>query len=331
VGITGDVPNSPTALEKWAQCGLQYLFATVLRVGQSEVPEDPDTLSPLERGSLIHEILDQFFVDHALDRSPSEAWSDDEVEELLARTSQVLDHRRQLFGRHVPWIVEKDRLLARLRRFLEYDARWREKHRLKFAAAEWGFGPGVRTGALQDEPAAAGEIATSVGVVLTRGDVDRIDVSTDGSRVVVYDYKTGKMPPTRNFKENPFDDGKRLQLPIYALAAKQAFNADTVEASYWHILDEKWSEDRLVVTFDGERIREFETVVEGMAVGIGGGVFPARPNNTCRYCRYESSCVTDRERSFARKQQDPAMKPYFSTLQGFDDGDIADGEDDADD
>lgn len=326
VGITGGAPNSPTALEKWSQCGLQYLFATVLRIGESEEPEDPDTLSPLERGSLIHEILDQFFVDHALDRSPSQAWSDDEVEELLARTSHVLDGRRQLFGRHVPWIVEKDRLLARLRRFLDIDARWREQRGLKFAAAEWGFGPGVRTSALQGEPAAAGEITTSAGVVLTRGDVDRIDVSEDGSRVVVYDYKTGKMPFTNKFRDNPFDDGKRLQLPIYALAAKEAFGAQEVEAAYWHLLDEKWSEDRLRVVFDEPRIREFEGIVEGLAVGIGGGAFPARPNTTCRYCRYESSCVTDRERSFARKKHDPAMGLYFPAVQSAD----ADDEEDDD-
>src|SRR5690606_12637750 len=116
-------------------------------------------------------------------RPPSRGWSDEEVEELLARTSQVLDHRRQPFGRSVPWIVEKDRLLARLRRFLEIDARWREKQGLEFRAAEWGFGPGVRTSALQGQAAPAGEISTSLGTVLTRGDVDRIDVSTDGSRV----------------------------------------------------------------------------------------------------------------------------------------------------
>ncbi len=333
VGITNGTPNSPTALQTWATCGLQYFLRSILRVGEAEVPEDPDTLTPLERGSLIHEILDKFFVDHALDRPPSQGWSEDEISELLARTTQVLDARRQLFGRFVPWIVEKDRLLARLRRFLEIDARWREKRGLEFRAAEWGFGPGVRTSALQDGAAPAGEIATTLGKVLTRGDVDRIDVSPDGRRVVVYDYKTGKMPFLKKFGENPFDDGKRLQLPIYALAAKQAFDAETVEASYWHILDEKWSEDRLVVTFTDDRIAEFEAIVEGMAVGIGGGVFPARPNSTCRYCRYESSCVTDRERSFGRKKHDPAMSGYFPDVQGFDpvDVDVADDDGDSDD
>lgn len=331
VGITGGTPNSPTALERWAACGLQYLFGSVLRVGESEDPEDPDTLTPLERGSLIHEIMDDFFVDHARDREPSQGWSEREVEELLARTSNVLDQRRQLFGRHVPWIVEKDRLLARLRRFLEIDARWREKRGLKFAAAEWGFGPGVRTSALQDEPAPAGEIQTSLGPVLTRGDVDRIDVSVDGSHLVVYDYKTGFMPGPRKFSENPFDDGKRLQLPIYALAAKRAFGASTVEAAYWHVLDGNWSEDRLRVDFDEDRIREFEDIVERLAAGIGGGVFPARPKDTvCRWCRYESACVTDRERSFARKRKDAAMAPYFPTSRGFEDSeadsDEGDGE-----
>ena len=51
---------SPTRLERWAACPFSYFLGNVLRIGSIETPEDVFSISALERGSLVHNILDAF-------------------------------------------------------------------------------------------------------------------------------------------------------------------------------------------------------------------------------------------------------------------------------
>ena len=52
---------SPTALEAWASCPHAYFVRRRLRVEPPGTPENLVEISPLEAGSLIHEVLDRFF------------------------------------------------------------------------------------------------------------------------------------------------------------------------------------------------------------------------------------------------------------------------------
>src|SRR5690606_35994646 len=56
----GGVALSPTALERWAACPRRYFFAQALRVGRRDTPEVIDRISALDRGNLVHEVLDRF-------------------------------------------------------------------------------------------------------------------------------------------------------------------------------------------------------------------------------------------------------------------------------
>ena len=53
-------PLAPTRLERWAACPFSYFLGNVLRIGSVETPEDVFSISALERGSLVHKILDEF-------------------------------------------------------------------------------------------------------------------------------------------------------------------------------------------------------------------------------------------------------------------------------
>jgi hypothetical protein len=69
-------------------------------------------------------------------------------------------------------------------------------------------------------------------VVRVRGVVDRLDRRPDG-RLRVIDYKTGRG------RLNPaeLNDGRRIQLPLYALAAQEALGlGQVVDGFYWAIL-----------------------------------------------------------------------------------------------
>ena len=54
---------SATSLESWAACPFRYFLGHVLRLGMVETPEEIMTISPLERGSLVHKILERFIRD----------------------------------------------------------------------------------------------------------------------------------------------------------------------------------------------------------------------------------------------------------------------------
>ena len=51
---------SPTRLESWAACPFRYLLAHGLRVEPTERPEEPLELPALEKGSLVHGVLERF-------------------------------------------------------------------------------------------------------------------------------------------------------------------------------------------------------------------------------------------------------------------------------
>ena len=65
-----------------------------------------------------------------------------------------------------------------------------------------------------------------------RGFIDRVDRAADG-RVRVIDYKTAGPGP---FSRKAVAEGKKLQLPLYALAARDALGlGEPVEGFYWHV------------------------------------------------------------------------------------------------
>ena len=71
---------SPTRLETWAASPFEYLMEQVLRVEIPELPEEVWELSPLDKGNLVHEILDTF-LDEVLARpegapAPGAPWTD---------------------------------------------------------------------------------------------------------------------------------------------------------------------------------------------------------------------------------------------------------------
>ena len=53
-----------------------------------------------------------------------------------------------------------------------------------------------------------------------RGRIDRIDLSADGSSALVVDYKSGSASGYRALEKDIIDAGKRLQLGVYSLAAR---------------------------------------------------------------------------------------------------------------
>ncbi len=313
---------SATGLERWARCPFDYFLQSVLGVREVDDPEDAPTISPADRGSLIHRVL-ELFVAEVLARpaaqrpGPSERWSTDDrrrvrelAEEEFARYEALGRTGRTLF-----WNRERSRILADLEATLSFEEGVRQVEGGRHLRAELGFGiPG------SDHAAVALPLPDGREVRF-RGQVDRIDRTSTG--LLVADYKTGS---DRDFTSlsahDPDQGGTRLQLAVYGAAARAVEGTpDTpVRAEYWFISPRAgYTRRGYELTPEVEdRISEtLALVVEG----IEAGAFPPHPTdastsfyNPCWSCDPDFLGVADLRRSWLSKADDPAMAGYLHLI-----------------
>ncbi len=333
----GGVALSPTALERWAACPRRYLFAQVLRVGRRETPEVIDRISALDRGTLVHEVLDRFIgevIARPEPKDPHEPWTPADharLDEITTGVCRMMEDEG-LVGRGVLWELDQADIRRDLHRFLHHDDRHRARLGAVPIATELPFGPDQPTGAVMDLPG---------GRRLSfKGFADRVDRAADGT-LVVLDYKTGRLSDEVKAieKEDPVVSGTKLQLPVYALAAATAHGDPSapVHAAYWHIsAREGFAQVGYGRTPDVEA--RVTAVLTQIADGIEGGVFPAYPGDSdthlggftnCRYCDFDSVCGRDRLQEWEQVREDPAVATFVE-LRGLAPDDAGDA-DDADD
>lgn len=115
------------------------------------------------------------------------------------------------------------------------------------------------------------------------------------------------------------DRGRKLQLVLYALAARQRHGQpDThVDSCCWFV--EMGSHHR-GAEVDSAGERRLLEVVDVMVSGIRGGVYPAHPGDegffgwdSCGYCAYDRVCPAARGEQWQRLREDENVKPYADT------------------
>ena len=318
---------SPTRLERWAACPFSYFLGNVLRIGSIETPEDVFSISALERGSLIHDILDAFMGDVAASGAmpqPHEAWSADQRATLMKIAHEHFAKAESdgVTGRPVMWELERAQILADLDTFLERDAALRDRFGMIPNAFEVGFGLRGHTWQEAVWTLDRGE------QVRFRGIIDRVDTSSDGRTALVIDYKTGSLRPYNGLENDPTDKGKRLQLGVYALAAERNMeNLESVRSAYWFVTTRGAfalaPKDPVTVgtglkpaTTDEVRDR-LGDVVSSIVSGIRRGIFPANPGErdrgsfqNCGFCEFDSLCPSRRDRIWESKRDHPLLSGY---------------------
>ncbi len=311
---------SPTSLERWARCPFSYFLGNVLGIGSVERPEEVYSIAPLDKGSLVHEILERF-IRQARDGGalpmPDEPWSDAQRNTLRSIAEELFDdaEARGVAGKALLWQIEKESILYDLDNFLEQDAQIRKRFRTSPARVEARFG-------LDGDSWPEAVFTLDDGTPIKfRGMIDRVDRDTSGKRVLVMDYKTGGASPYKNLGQDPIDRGRRLQLSIYSLAARLGMEKDAeVEAVYWFVAG--GGGPSLVpaepVNIDEERTRKrFAQGVSTIVSGIGKGLFPANPGKwthrgleNCSFCDFDSLCPSRRDVLWNRKKGQDLLADY---------------------
>ena len=220
--------------------------------------------------------------------------------------------RKGLTGRPLFWRRDRARILRDLDRILVVDSDHRAAYRTTPLAAELAFGlPGS---GLEPVPMPLGDGR----VVRFRGKADRVDEADDGTLHVV-DYKTGKFRrEDRLRQDDPLLGGRRLQLPVYGLAARSFRGRPDapVKAEYWFV-SAGAGDERMGYAVDDVVLDRMGTTLAAVVDGIARGVFPNHPTagstspwNECWFCDPDNLGVTDLRRAWERKRGDPALAGY---------------------
>lgn len=253
---------SASRLESYGTCPFEFFIAHGLELEPLEEAEDGYDVRIL--GSMLHKILEDTYSGQPLK---------DAAQKVFATAPEDYGFR--------PTALWKQQQ-AELTRMLEKTVAALDEALQGFAphTMEARFGMGQPSLILK----------TEIGEIRLHGYIDRLDAAPDGS-LRVMDYKTGGAP----ISANHLKEGRRLQLPIYALAARDALGLGEVSGGfYWHIGSAKPSLLKLE-KFEGGINAAFETAimhVTNHVKGIRAGHFePKPPDEGCpSYCPATNFC-----------------------------------------
>lgn len=266
-------------VDRYVTCPFKYFAESVLRLPEER--EDTAGLTPLERGTLLHDLFERFYRD----------WQDAGFGAITpALLPEAVNRFAALAADRLGRLPEADRVLEETRLLGSLVARGVAERVFELEAEA---GEAVSARLLEQTlvgpfrfPRLGGLDQVTIGI---NGKADRIDVLEDG-RLRVIDYKLGRMP----------DVSSSIQIAVYAHAVQQQLEAadgrphPIAAASYLAFGDEYKLEGAI-----GARGEEASAAVTaraeifaGVVRRIEAGEFPPRPKDTgeCEWCRYAGVC-----------------------------------------
>jgi ATP-dependent helicase/nuclease subunit B len=317
---------SPTAVEKWATCPFSYFLERWLRVEPTELPEDvwQWSLSPLDRGSMMHAILERFFAALAVRGTfvPGYQYTvaDHESIETMAIEAFAQMEADGKTGLSLAWENEKDVLLQELHVLLVRDQEERGSQLVPTDFEQVFGGSEVDSWPMVVVPLADGR------TVQLRGRIDRVDIAggRNPGHIRVIDYKTGSNRGGPR-EDDPLAAGTNLQLAAYGKAVStwlesRGLSGVDIDAAYWYVSTKgkfEIAEQRIDVRL-GEL---FDIAIGVIDDGITSGCFPQSPGDetvrsgrtswdSCVYCAFDRICPAGRDQLAERKRNDGVAAAY---------------------
>ncbi len=225
--------HSATSLRLLLRSPLGFVARYALGWSEPVLDDAPFTLDPLERGSLLHDVLERAVVHLEASGGLAASTLADRERAIgaaieLVRADWELEHR-------VPPAILWTATLADTRRqaLAALDAPFTPLPDQR-SFVEVPFGGQGRAGSRGATAAAPWDVDARVTIpgtdVEVGGYVDRLDLATDGTRARVVDYKSGSAKPPADL-----DGGRELQRALYASAVRSLLGAGIeVEAHLLH-------------------------------------------------------------------------------------------------
>lgn len=316
-----DKQLSPSALETYAACPQRFFLGNFMGLRKIEEPESVITISPLDRGTLIHRILERFLSENPR-KGERKVVGAGERDRLSAIASEEFERCEAagLTGYELTWRYAREEIIEDLLRWLELERDDEVSAEMAEGDYETRFGHPWRKGEDEGKLSTDDQLELSIdgleAPLRLGGRIDRLSWNPDRTRFRVIDYKTGSkwgLP-----KDGSLDAGRALQLPIYLLAGAHILGIELAAGGYgaaeYHYPTRRGEFSRSSFSTDdlAERGSEFDTVLATIVGGVRNGIFQMDPNGNrdCSYCDFNLLCPTAREQQIERKAADKAAKPF---------------------
>jgi RecB family exonuclease len=311
----GELVISPTALESFASCPRRFFMQRLLRVEPLQDPEEIVQISAADIGTLMHESMDALITEAEDRRSlPSygEPWSAGHHQRLreIAVAKAVEFTARGVTGHPRLWQAELAQILVDLDRMLLDDDAWRAERRAAVRGSEMPFG-------MKGYPAVA--VPIEGGEVRMRGSADKVDLAEDGT-LLVTDIKSGKADKFKVLDDDPVAAGTKLQLPVYAYAARDRFEADRVQAQYWFVRRADAGR-RIPVVLDSDLEKQYAETLATLVTSISRGLFVSKPSEKpgwgyvdCAYCTPDGIGHEEARARYLRERTAPVLEPLMALI-----------------
>jgi ATP-dependent helicase/DNAse subunit B len=266
---------SGSRLEAYRTCPYLFFVGSVLHLEPRAEPAEG--LDARQLGSIYHRILEQLY-QSVMDPS--------DPEQLLAAlpdvAGEILDEapQREGFRETAWWAQTRVEMGETVRRSVQALAEEQGEFIPYLYEAAFGLRGRPRLVVREGEDR-----------LRLHGVIDRVDRTPDG-RLRVIDYKTSG-PST--YTNRAVTEGKKIQLPLYSLAARDALGlGEPVEGFYWHVRQAQSSPFTLS-GFDGGPEAAMQASVdkawEAVRGARNGNFIPQPPDNGCpSYCPAVNFC-----------------------------------------
>lgn len=297
---------SATRLELLARCPFAYFLRYVLKV---EAPEEAAYdrsrwLDPLQRGSLVHEILCEFMTEAA--RSGEEVSAARHGAAMARIAAGLVARTRERVPPPSEAVFESERrdLLETLEIFLAAEEKREDKGR------PFAFEKEIR----QEEIGLGGGRSFRLN-----GFIDRVDeLGRDLYRII--DYKTGSPAAYEDLVE--FGRGRTLQPALYAVCLEQVLarerpgSAPRVASSGYLFPSRRGEGHEIMLRgFDRDRLRRLLDDLLGL---LERGLFIAGPEAKCGFCDYAGVCASGGPSRTERKREaNPAVFEAYDRLDEY--------------
>ncbi len=286
-------PNLPvyaTKFQKYVQCPYKFFLEEVVKVEELE-EIDRKSISPLEKGILIHEILEKFYKKIDINKiSDVEKFVESQKKnlrkqffegigdlkgfngmiELLLPSYRPFEEAKaeETFERLIAFIKEDISYLKRTQRTVDkslLEKRLPSKNLSK--EIDWENEKNVKKYYIKD----------------FAGRVDRVDKDQSGN-YYLYDYKTGESKIYSIQKEILT---KFIQLLIY----KRLLEAEGKNIKKVGILAVNQKDRNFRKEVDSSDIEELYPFIDTALQKLKEGYFPPIENDYCQYCQFEQFCI----------------------------------------
>jgi ATP-dependent helicase/nuclease subunit B len=291
-------PYSVSALQNYAYCPYRFFLSAMYHLEPLEEPEPLQSMDPLTKGRLFHEVLAEFFRalqqrKMAMPTTPLDAV----LEVLDAILTRIAANYAEQLAPAVDRVWQDE--VASIRTDLHIWARE--------LAASTGWEPWLFEFAfgLPDlpgrDPNSRREPVSIDGRFILRGAIDLVERKPGSKILRVTDHKTSR---NRSERGSVIGGGQQLQPVIYSLAVEAAtgFTVESARFSYCTTAG-GFSEHNVPINerSRGMGVEALEIIDRAVEIGM---LPPAPAEKACSFCDFLSVCGPNQERRARRKSRD---------------------------